>query len=70
VSPCVRLEYLAPQVILIGSRHACLRRRVSPPIHYTIIAIALGDSLNDLVDRARDNPNAVLYGTFYTYKPN
>ena len=41
VSPCVRLEYLAPQVILIGSRHACLRRRVSPPIHYTIIAIAL-----------------------------
>src|SRR5271170_7045987 len=37
----VRLEYLAPQVVLIGSRHPCLRRRVSPPLHYTICDIAL-----------------------------
>jgi len=37
----VRLEYLAPQVILVGSRHPRLRRRVSPSLHYTIIGIAL-----------------------------
>ena len=29
-----------------------------------------GDSLNDLIDRAKDNPNALIYGTFHTYKPN
>src|ERR1700761_8252105 len=37
----VRLKYLAPQVILVGSRHPRLCRRVSPPLHYTIIGIAL-----------------------------
>jgi len=37
----VRLKYLAPQVVLVGSRHPRLRRRVSPPLHYTIIGIAL-----------------------------
>ena len=26
-----------------------------------------GDELNDLVDRARGNPKAILYGTFHTY---
>lgn len=29
-----------------------------------------GDELNDLIDRATGNPNAFLYGTFHTYKPN
>jgi hypothetical protein len=29
----VRLKYLAPQVVLVGSRHPRLRRRVSPPLH-------------------------------------
>ena len=29
-----------------------------------------GESLNDQVERAADNPNAVIYGTFHTYKPN
>ena len=38
---CMRLKYLAPQVVLVGSRHPRLRRRVSPPLHYTIIGIAL-----------------------------
>jgi hypothetical protein len=28
------------------------------------------DLLTDLIERATDNPNAVLYGTFHTYKPN
>src|ERR1700760_2334028 len=37
----VRLKYLAPQVVLVGSRHPRLRHRVSPPLHYTIIDIAL-----------------------------
>ncbi|MGA9244563.1 MAG: L-lactate permease, partial [Silvibacterium sp.] len=37
----VRLKYLAPQVVLVGSRHPRLRRRVSPLLHYTIIGIAL-----------------------------
>ena len=37
----VRRKYLAPQVVLVGSRHPRLRRRVSPPLHYTIIGIAL-----------------------------
>src|SRR5260370_39749856 len=37
----VRLKYLAPQVDLVGSRHPRLRRRVSPPLHYTILGIAL-----------------------------
>ncbi len=41
----VRLKYLAPQVVLVGSRHPRLRRRVSPPLHYTIIDIALGHFL-------------------------
>jgi hypothetical protein len=34
-------EYLPPQIVLIGSRHLNLRRRVSPSLHYTIIGIAL-----------------------------
>jgi hypothetical protein len=42
---CVRFEYLAPQIVLVGSRHPCLRRRVSPDIHYTITDIALGERL-------------------------
>ena len=29
-----------------------------------------GDELNDLIERAAGNPNAVIYGTFHTYKPN
>ncbi len=37
----VRLKYLAPQVVFVGSRHPRLRRRVSPLLHYTIIGIAL-----------------------------
>jgi hypothetical protein len=37
----MRLKDLAPQIILIGSRHPGLRRRVSPPLHYTICNIAL-----------------------------
>ena len=41
---CVRFEYLAPQIILVGSRHPCLRRRVSPAIHYTITDIALNSA--------------------------
>ncbi|MGC1296292.1 MAG: hypothetical protein WA869_14760, partial [Alloacidobacterium sp.] len=36
----VRLKYLAPQVVFVGSRHPRLRRRVSPLLHYTIIGIA------------------------------
>ncbi|MGA9242974.1 MAG: hypothetical protein WBW03_13480, partial [Silvibacterium sp.] len=40
----VRLKYLAPQVVLVGSRHPRLRRRVSPLLHYTIIGIALAHS--------------------------
>src|ERR1700751_5788357 len=44
----VRLKYLAPQVILIGSRHPRLRRRVSPPLHYTTIDIALGSLVSTL----------------------
>ncbi len=40
----VRLKYLAPQVVFVGSRHPRLRRRVSPLLHYTIIGIALDGS--------------------------
>jgi hypothetical protein len=29
-----------------------------------------GDSLNDLIDRASDNPRAVIYGSFHTYPTN
>jgi hypothetical protein len=37
----MRLEYLAPQIVLVGSRHPCFCRRVSPLIHYIITDIAL-----------------------------
>jgi hypothetical protein len=36
-------EYLATQIVLIGSRHHFLRRRESPLLHYTIFKIALGN---------------------------
>jgi|ERR1035437_3456439 hypothetical protein len=29
-----------------------------------------GDDLSDLIEQATDNPDAILYGTFYSYKPN
>jgi hypothetical protein len=29
-----------------------------------------GESLNELIDQASGNPNALLYGTFYSYKVN
>ena len=29
-----------------------------------------GDELNDLIDQATGNPDAILYGTFYSYKIN
>jgi hypothetical protein len=47
----MRLEYLATQIILVGSRHPRLRRRVSPLLHYTISDIALDDRIE--VDRDR-----------------
>jgi hypothetical protein len=34
-------EYLATQIVLIGSRHHFLRRRESPLLHYTILKIDL-----------------------------
>jgi hypothetical protein len=47
MSSCMRLKYLAPQIVLVGSRHLGLRRRVSPLLHYTIHDI-------DLVPRSRN----------------
>jgi len=35
------LEYLSPQIIVVGSRHPVVVARVSPSLHYTIMAIAL-----------------------------
>ena len=62
----VRLKYLAPQVVLVGSRHLRLRRRVSPPIHYTIIGIAL-DTVNvpakGSVDLIMDFTDPIIRGT-------
>src|ERR1700735_2587632 len=29
-----------------------------------------GDALNQLIEQATENPNAVLYSTFHTYKVN
>jgi len=29
-----------------------------------------GDELNDLIDQAEGNPNAILFGRFFSYKPN
>jgi len=30
----------------------------------------LGDEVADMIDRTRDNPNAIILGTFHTYKTN
>jgi hypothetical protein len=61
----VRLKYLAPQVVLVGSRHPRLRRRVSPPLHYTIIGIALSSGRHILLhtsdeDKAEKKANQLL----------
>jgi hypothetical protein len=32
--------------------------------------IDYGEELNDLIDQAAENPNAILYGTFFSYKVN
>jgi len=29
-----------------------------------------GDEVADMIDRTRDNPNAIILGTFHTYKTN
>jgi hypothetical protein len=29
-----------------------------------------GEELKDLIDRAADNPNAILLGRFFSYKPS
>jgi hypothetical protein len=29
-----------------------------------------GDALNDMIDRTVNNPNAIIFGTFHTYKTN
>jgi hypothetical protein len=45
----MRLEYLAPQIVLVGSRHPCFCRRVSPLIHYIITDIALAFAIYPVV---------------------
>ena len=39
----MRLEYLATQIIFVGSRHLFVVAGVSPSLPYTISAAALGD---------------------------
>ena len=29
-----------------------------------------GDVVSDMIERTRDNPNAIILGTFHTYKTN
>ena len=33
-------------------------------------SLSYSDEMNDMIDRARDNPQAILLGTFHSYRVN